>query len=197
MSNEHIWYGKFGDEYTKRNDKDFQPRAAFWNMVCDRYGFANILEVGCGSGMNLSMIAGRLDHPSCAWGIDINQTAIGLCKMRNPELNVVLSSGLDLPFRDEYFDAVFTAGVLIHQTPDTVEHMMQEIIRVSNRFVFAIEYEDEIFKEVEYRGMKGALFKGPWGDIYEKRYGLKLLDKEPAGKDVGFDSCTFWALSKR
>jgi len=196
VSNEHIWSGTFGDEYNKRNDKGFAERQKWWDYVAEKYLFCNVLEIGCNKGHNLSAISIHLEHPSMAWGVDINETAIEMCKARNPGLNVVLSTGLDLPFKDHFFEMVFTAGVLIHQSPATVEHMMQEIIRVSSKYVMAIEYDADTFTEVPYRGLSKALFKGPFGDVYTGRYGLKLIEKLPVGVDVGFDACTAWILER-
>jgi pseudaminic acid biosynthesis-associated methylase len=196
MSNEHIWKGEFGDEYTKRNDKPFKERQKWWDYVTNKYHYFSVLEVGCNKGHNLDMISPYLDHPSCAWGVDLNEDAVMKAKALFPYFNIVLSSGLDLPFKDDYFDMVFTAGVLIHQSPSTVETMMQEIIRVSRKWIMAIEYDAEVFTEIPYRGLSGALFKGPFGEVYEGRYGLRLLEKTPVGADQGFDRCTAWILSK-
>lgn len=195
MSN--IWAGDFGNEYTRRNDKDYSPRKKWWDLVCKKYNFSNVLEVGCNTGMNLRDIVPHLDHPSCAWGVDVNESAIERAKGKDPKTNFVTSSGLNLPFRDGFFDMVFTAGVLIHQSPETVEMMMQEVIRVSDWYVMAIEYDGDVFTEIPYRGMPGALFKGPFGDVYEKRYGLRLIEKDRVGKEYGFDDCTAWVFSKR
>lgn len=196
MSNEHIWHGSFGTDYTRRNDLDFSARNGWWDYISDKHHFGSVLEIGCNNGMNLASLARNLDHPSMAWGVDVNEEAVAACKRKHPKLNVVLASGLDLPFRDGCFDMVFTAGVLIHQSPSTFEMMMQEIIRVSNKYVMAIEYDAEVFTEVPYRGLQGALFKGPFGEVYERKYGLKLLYKEKVGKEWGFDDAMVWVLSK-
>lgn len=196
MSNEAIWSGSFGDEYNKRNDKPFRERQAWWDFVSEKYQFCNVLEIGCNKGVNLHMISRHLDHPSMAWGIDINGDAVKKAKALYPDLNVVLGSGLDFPYKDDFFEMVFTAGVLIHQSPSTVETMMQEAIRVSSKYVMAIEYDADVFTEVPYRGLDGALFKGPFGDVYTGRYGLKLLEKVPVGINLGFDACTAWVLEK-
>lgn len=196
MSNEHIWSGDFGNEYNKRNASSFNERRQWWDYVCDKYQFCSVLEVGCNKAHNLAHISRHLDHPSMAWGVDVNQEAVGKAKALYPDLNLVLSSGLDLPFKDDFFDMAFTAGVLIHQSPLTVEHMMQEVIRVSRRWVMAIEYDADIFTEVPYRGLSGALFKGPFGDVYTGRYGLKLVECLPVGANSGFDNCTCWILEK-
>lgn len=154
-------------------------------------GPGRVLEVGCNTGMNL----GSLPAGSELWGIDVNQRAVNIARVRHKEANIIRGSGFDIPFRDAYFDFVFTAGVLIHQPPDEVELMMQEIMRVSGQFVMAVEYYSEMFEEVPYRGKDAALFKGPFGDIYEKKYGMRMVKTWNLGKREGFDDCRAWLLS--
>jgi len=197
VSNEALWAGQFGDDYTVRCDKDYSPRIKFWGDIVYKAKFKNVLEVGCGGGQNISLLAKYLPAPSNAWGCDINQRALTGLRTKYRELNAVRCSAFDLPFRDDYFDMVFTAGVLIHQKPEEVDIVMQEIIRCSNRYVLCMEYDNPIFEEIHYRGKAGALFRGPYGDVYEKKYGLKLIDKGFAGKEDGFDDLTVHLLSKR
>ena len=197
VSNEEVWSGKFGDDYTERNKDAYKKRWPFWQDFVKRWAFDNCLEVGCNTAANLGMISTLKENQIGMWGCDVNANALWKARKLEPGLNLVYASGLNLPFMDDWFDLVFTAGVLIHQTPETREAMMQEIIRVSNGYVVAIEYDNPIFEEIPYRGLTNGLFKGPWGEVYEKRYGLRFLDKYEANKDVGFDRCTVYVLSKR
>lgn len=197
MSNVDLWSGTFGDDYTVRCDKDYSPRTPFFGGIMALTKAMTILEVGCNTGQNLDIIAQCLPTPSNAWGCDVNQRALNISHIRHKEINTVKCSGFDLPFRDSYFDLVFTAGVLIHQPPSEVETMMQEIIRVSGRYVLAIEYANDIFEEIPYRGNSSALFRGPYGDIYEKKHGLRLVEYGFLEKGEGFDDTNFWLLSKR
>lgn len=196
MSNVDLWAGSFGDDYTVRCDRDYTPRTKFWGDIIYNTKAKNVLEVGCNTGQNLDLISEYLPKPDNAWGCDVNRKALNVCHVRHKELNVVRCSGFDLPFRDNYFDLVFTAGVLIHQPPSEVEVMMQEIIRVSSRFVLALEYSNDIFEEIPYRDKVGALFMGPYGDIYEKKYGLRPVDYGFLVKESGFDAVNYWLLSK-
>jgi spore coat polysaccharide biosynthesis protein SpsF len=197
MSNVDLWAGTFGDEYSVRCDRDYSPRDKFWGEMIRNTKTRIILEVGCNTGQNLSLIAEYLPHRNNAWGCDVNQRALDICHIRHKEINAVKCSGFALPFKDDYFDMVFTAGVLIHQQPSEVETMMQEIIRVSGRYVLALEYANDTFKEIPYRGQDHTLFKGPYGDIYEKKYGLKLITSGFLTKETAFDDITFWLLCKR
>lgn len=196
MTNEGIWSGKFGDEYTERNKSAYSNRLAWWQKFCRDYRFKSVLEVGCNVGANVGMIAAQTNEDKSTWGCDINENALIQARKNEPSLNFVYASGLDLPFKDEFFDLVFTAGVLIHQTPETVEAMMQEIIRVSAKYVMSMEYESDIFEEIPYRGLSHALYKGPWGQVYEKRYGLKLLNTVKLDKREGFDDVTVTILGR-
>jgi pseudaminic acid biosynthesis-associated methylase len=195
MSNEKMWAEDFGNQYTDRNDKDYSPRGDFFGAIMSESSIQSVLEVGCNTGMNLEIIRQWLPINS-AWGCDVNQYAIQELHNRHPQIQAVVASGFDIPFRDNYFDLVFTSGVLIHQKPTEVESVMQEIIRVSKKYVMAIEYYNEIFEEIPYRDHPGALFKGPFGDVYEKRYGLKLIECGKVDKEDGFDNCSFWLLEK-
>lgn len=196
MSNEQTWEGQFGNDYTSRCDIDYSPRKKFWGDLFYLIKPRNVLEVGCGAGQNLDIISDYLPHKTGAWGCDINLKAINLLHSRHKSLNAVKCSGFDLPFKDDMFDLVFTVGVLIHQRPEEVDVMMQEIIRVSKKHVLSMEYENEIFLEIPYRGKTEALFRGPYGDIYEKKYGLRLVTSGLAKKEDGFDNLGWKLLSK-
>lgn len=193
MSNEALWSESFGDEYTVRNDGDFDARREFFLELFKRFPVKNVLEVGCNNGANIS----KIDiPPSRIWGCDVNDKALRGCRMRHNEINSVYASGFDLPFKDGTFQCVFTCGVLIHQKPVEVEGMMQEIIRVSSQYVLAMEYGATMFEEIPYRGQRNALFKGPFGEVYEKRYGLRLRETGFLDHSKGFDDVTYWMLEK-
>jgi pseudaminic acid biosynthesis-associated methylase len=197
MSNEMIWAGEFGKEYTDRNEMfPYASRHRFFKSILDDNIIKSVLEVGCNTGFNLGMMKTWIPSPHNVWGCDINDYNVQAVRQRWTDIQCCYASGFDLPFKDDYFDLVFTSGVLIHQKPTEVESMMQEIIRVSGKYVMAIEYFEEIFREIDYRGGKGTAFCGPYGDVYEKRYGLKPIASGLLEKDDGFDECTFWLFKK-
>lgn len=83
-----------------------------------------ILDAGCGTGGLLKRLANRK-----AWGIEIANEGIGLCRRRGLN-NVLQASTTALPFRSESFDAVLSIDVLVHQwVPDDVG-ALREIYRV-------------------------------------------------------------------
>lgn len=193
MSNEALWAGDFGREYTERNAlSPYELRKPFFKAILDDYIIKSVLEVGCNMGFNLALMQGLA--PKNIWGCDVNDSNIQRMREQYPLIQSVVASGFDLPFRDGYFDLVFTSGVLIHQKPTEVEAMMQEIIRVSGKYVMAIEYWSETFKEIKYRGGDETLFKGPFGDVYEKRYGMRTVASGSLDRNEGWDDCQWWLL---
>lgn len=74
-------------------------------------GKINILELGCGSGCNISML---LQEGYGTWGIDISSEAIELCKQLIPlkgisngnRAHLFVGDMRDLEFEDNSFDAV-------------------------------------------------------------------------------------------
>ena len=95
----------------------------------DGYKGKNLLEVGCGAGIDLVRFARGGAKVS---GIDLSKTAIDLaCKNieqsgQNADLRVM--NGERIQFRDNVFDVVYAHGVLQY-TPDTGK-MITEIHRV-------------------------------------------------------------------
>jgi ubiquinone/menaquinone biosynthesis C-methylase UbiE len=173
------------------------PYAARWKFlksIVDDYVIKSILEVGCNTGFNLGMMKEWVPDPKRVWGCDVNEYNVHCVRERWPDIQAIYGSGFDLPFKDRCFDLVFTSGVLIHQEPTDVEAMMQEIIRVSAKYVMAIEYWTETFQEIKYRGGKDTAFSGPFGDVYSGRYGLQAIASGHVDRDEGFDNCHWWLL---
>ena len=135
---ERLWSGDFGDDYVDRN-KDFAVRQGFWQELLATNPCRRVLEVGCNIGGNLQWIAQTLP-PQDVYGVDVNLKALRQLRQTVPDVNAVWSAGRELPFRDGWFDLVFTFGVLIHQPDDTLPLLMAEIVRTSRRYVLCGEY---------------------------------------------------------
>lgn len=192
------WRGDFGHEYTDRNTftvnqldgvytKEFGISAT--KLYLDFIGTLpkdiRILEVGSNSG-NMLLLLRSLGFES-VYGIEINRYAIETCRSRTKEVNIIEGSALDIPFKDGYFDLVFTAGVLIHISPDDIKRVLSEIYRCSRKYIMGCEFFSESYRELDYRGNSDLLWKTDFKRLYEEVYpGLKLL-KESRIKYVGTD----------
>ena len=194
---ESLWQGQFGDSYTTRNASAAEGRLPFWKELTSSIQVGSVLEVGCNLGANLRWLA-ELLPPHQVYGVDINHSALAEVRRVLPTVNAVWAKARELPFRDRFFDLVYTTGVLIHQAPDAVEDVMREIVRCSNRYVLAGEYYAETLTEVPYRGEEGSLYKMDFGATYlEKFPELTLVKKGFLPRGSGWDDLTFWLLERR
>jgi pseudaminic acid biosynthesis-associated methylase len=191
---EDLWAGDFGEEYRKRNREVGAGRETFWNWLLTAYPADAVLELGCNNGANLQWIVA---HSSQVVGVDINPNALRELRERLPNVRTVVAAARDLPFPDDSFDLAFTAGVLIHQPTSTLPSVIGELVRVSRRYVLALEYQADQEEEVEYRGQQGALFKRNYGSIFRSLFpDLTLLDTGFLDAEAGWDNVTWWLFDK-
>jgi len=185
---EKFWDSDFGKEYTERNAFGIDELE---ELYIKEYGISrsdlnknflgdlpieNILEVGCNYGLQLQLLQ-KQGFRNC-YGIDIQRYAIEKAHKSAPDLNVIYGSALDLPFKDKYFDLVFTAGVLIHISPDDIRKAITEIYRVSKKYIYGLEYYNEDYHEIEYRGNQKRLWKTDFCRMYQDLFPDLTLIKE-------------------
>src|SRR3954471_22522248 len=145
-----LWRSEFGRDYTNRNDRDKPERVTAWRRLLDGIELSRVLEVGCNVGWNLVYLE-RIGVREL-YGIDPQPIAVERARHRRPAFNVLHGTAFELPFRDGYFDLAFTSGVLIHIAPDSLGGALDEIARVSRRWIVAIEYDHSSEQEIAYRG---------------------------------------------
>lgn len=178
------WKGEFGDEYTERNSPDPRVRFRVFKKILPE-SVDSILEVGCNKGINLYALRALLPFSPIA-GVEVNKKVLS---EGVPPFLVTDSSSYLL---NKSTDLVFTCGVLIHVPTEDLEETMREIIRVSKRYVLAIEYYAPEETEVVYRGKVDMLWKRDYGKAY-KYLGLKLLK---TGEVPEIDNSTYWLFQK-
>jgi pseudaminic acid biosynthesis-associated methylase len=190
---ENLWSGEFGDAYIERNRLAGDAREPFWTSLLDRFPVRRALEVGCNTGANLRWLSTVPE----VYGVDVNMLALEEIRRTLPKVNAVHAPGRDLPFRDGWFDLVFTTGVLIHQPPEALPLVMAEIVRCSRKYVLCGEYFAEQPTEVSYRGQHGALFKRDFGGMYRSLFpDLALRAEGFLARDEGWDDVTWWMFEK-
>lgn len=194
---EALWSGGFGDAYVDRNEGAYDARAGFWRSILPPLGCQRVLEVGCNLGGNLQWIADVID-PRGIVGVDVNAKALSQLRARVPSVGSMWTPARSLPFRDGWFDLVFTMGVLIHQPDATLPLVMSEMVRASSRWVLCGEYFAPETEEVAYRGEAGALFRRDYGRLFAELFPeLRLHEAGFLGKDEGWDEVTWWLFEKQ
>ncbi len=194
---ESLWSGSFGDDYVERNRSAAEGRRTFWEERLATLDVTSALEVGCNVGANLRWLAERLGAAQVA-GVDVNESALAVMRDELPGVDARLASARELPFDDDAFDLVFTTGVLIHQAPDELPRVMDEIVRCSRRYVLCGEYRADALEEVPYRGQRGALYRQDYGRLYQDRFpGLRLVEEGFLPKSEGvWDDVTYWVFEQ-
>ena len=188
-----LWRSEFGRDYTNRNDRERPARVASWARLLEGVTPVRALEVGCNVGWNLVYLE-RLGIRDL-YGIEPQPGAVERARHRRPAFNVLHGTAFDLPFRDGLFDLVFTSGVLIHIAPAELGAALDEIARVSKRWIAAIEYDHPSERAVAYRGR--ALWKRDHGAAWQSRHpGLRLVRRLELGPADGYDDCTAHLFEK-
>jgi pseudaminic acid biosynthesis-associated methylase len=183
------WNGEFGRAYTDRNSLTGEQVDNLWKK---NYGVsrteinqrflqdipkdARILEVGCNLANQLLLLQ-KLGYTNLH-GIEVQAYALEQAKARSCGLNLIQASAFDIPYKDGYFDLVFTSGVLIHISPKDLPVAMTEIHRCSRNFIFGTEYFSSTPVEVNYRDKQGLLWKMDYAREYLSRFSDLELAKE-------------------
>ena len=212
MSRIDLWRGKFGVDYTKRNDptdQDILNRMNLWATIL-KWQAANyngqlpdsILELGAGNGQNLIAIdnlyksIGKIDHRFGA--VEPNETALANLKDESIPINFLSNSdAAKVPLPDYSYDLVFTSGLLIHIPDNDLIKVMGEAYRISSKWITCIEYFSAEPREVNYRGHDYAMWTRDYGSIYLKHFKMRCLGCGFAWKPItGLDNLTFWLFEK-
>lgn len=69
-------------------------------------GVARVLDVGCGFGVSLALLAAYGADPSLLAGVDVMEDRIDAAGRRYPVFDLRVGSGRELPWPDESFDVV-------------------------------------------------------------------------------------------
>lgn len=190
-----LWRSEFGRDYTDRNDREKPERVVSWRRLLDGVTVDRALEVGCNVGWNLEYL--RRVGVKEVFGVEPQHYAVERARWRGPQFGVLHGTAFDLPFRDAWFDLAFTSGVMIHIAPESLGQAMDEIYRVSRRYIVAIEYDHPVEQEIAYRGHAAALWKRDHGALWKARHpDLRLLRQLELGEADGYDNCTAHLFEK-
>ena len=171
------WLGKMGKEYTGRNALTLEEME---NIYKKNFGITRtemnsqfignldrnirILEVGSNIGNQLLCLQ-KMGFKSL-YGVELQPYAVEVSKERTSHINIIQGSAFDIPFKDGFFDLVFTSGVFIHIAPSDIEDAIKEIYRCSMKFIWGYEYYADGYTEVVYRGKEKLLWKANFPQLY-------------------------------
>ena len=207
-SQEETWAGEFGKDYTERNTLNIEQLN---DLYLNNYGVTReqmnlefidkldkdikILEVGANSGNQLELLK-QMGFKNL-YGIELNEYAVELAKKRLHGINIIQGSAFDIPFKDNFFDLVFTAGVLIHISDKDVNKIIREIFRCSDKYIWGFEYFSDSTQEINYRGNSNLLWKANFAELFIKEFPTLTLVKEKKYKYTNSDNVDSMYLLKK
>ena len=178
------------------NEAGAAVRIVYLEHALRQLGPATVLEVGCGNGINLHLLAGafpevtftgvEMSERGCAAARSIAGSAVlppvlqAFAPFRIVEpgavrgVRVVRGSGAALPFPDRSFDVVMTS-LALEQMEQIRDRALSELARVSAGYVVMLEP----FAEVNGGGLRRAYvkaydyFEGTISELH--RYGLEVV----------------------
>ncbi|MCD6225143.1 MAG: methyltransferase domain-containing protein [Deltaproteobacteria bacterium] len=202
------WEGKFGKEYTNRNALSLNDME---NLYKGRFGITRtemnskfigdfdrdikILEVGSNVGNQLLCLQ-KMGFNNL-YGIELQGYAVELSKSRTKHINIIKGSAFDIPYKDSYFDLVFTSGVLIHINPSDISMTVKEIYRCAKEYIWGFEYYADKYTDVVYRGNKNLLWKTDFAKLYCEQFSDLGLVREERFKYINNDNIDSMFLLKK
>ncbi len=203
------WVSQFGKEYTDRNALSLQEMELSYkesygiirtemnaNFVGDLDKGMKVLEVGSNIGSQLLLLQNMGFRN--LYGIELQSYAVELSKSRTKIINIIQGSAFDIPFRDGFFDLVFTSGVLVHISSDDINDVLDEMHRCTNRYIWGFEYFSEEYTHINYRGHANLLWKANFSRLFLDRFSDLKLAKEKFYKYLDNDNVdAMFLLEKR
>ena len=168
----------FWNNYTKANRTSSNEEfAKFIHDLATSLRVTSVLEVGCNTGNDL----GKFSQNFKVHGLDLNEDAISLAKQQFPSINFKNGSILNMPYEDSSIDFVFTHNVLNYIPEENMEKAINELFRISKKYILNCEAYDE--KESE-KTDGGTTF---WTrNIYKRwlNYKVKIISHVDMHEDI-------------
>ena len=132
---------------------DFGPelhprRNIFIKKMTHHHLFESFLEIGCANGINLKIINENTCNARLE-GVDINKRALkeGVKHFKsvnatNIKLRYKPAKKLNL-YDSQEFDVVFSSRTLTYISPDNIDKVLENMIRISSKSVFLCEYHTD------------------------------------------------------
>ncbi|KPA15161.1 Methyltransferase type 11 domain protein [Candidatus Magnetomorum sp. HK-1] len=159
----------------------FEEREIFFqNMLVDHLKelpFDSIFEAGCGFGWNVKKIK-QMFPDKRVGGVDFSlpQLKNSETYLKGMDINLTQGDILNIPLEDNEFDIGFSMGVFLNIHSINIDKAVNEMIRVSKKYIIHIEYDEDNTTEKlrEHRVPKTNIISHNYRKIYED-LGLKTI----------------------
>lgn len=94
-----------------------------------------ILEIGCNFGRELKHLEGL----SNLYGIDTSSEKIEKARVY-VKGTFKIADASQIPYKNNKFDLVYSSGIFAHSQTEKIKSIMDEMFRVSNKYILLVEY---------------------------------------------------------
>jgi ubiquinone/menaquinone biosynthesis C-methylase UbiE len=157
----------------------------------------SVLDVGCGSGELLRMIAAYADSSdrrATLVGIDLNPLSSSTTHTESvdfPAISSVQGDAFQLPFADDTFDYAISSLFFHHLADDQIPIVLHEMSRVAHRGIVVIDLHRDVVPFVGYKILCAAFRISPLvredGSL-SIRKGFKAAELSAIAGDAGFET---------
>lgn len=161
-------------DYINKIDNNFRKDAYFAQdksnsifsklIPCSDLSGKKVLEIGCGLGAHTEILS---RSGAVLTSIDLSETSIKITKRRlnlkKLSAEVILADAEDLPFQSEYFDYIWTWGV-IHHSPNTKKcsQELERVLKVNGKVGIMLYNKNSLYNWINvilrYGILQGKLF---------------------------------------
>lgn len=178
---------EFWDTYADGNEARYNDEfAKFVRDLTTSLGCTSVLEVGCGTGIDLRLFPNMVD----VFGIDLNEKALDMARQLYPHGDFRNGDIASIPFGDSSVDFVFTHGLLNYLEDDILDSGFNEMYRVANKYIMNCE----LFGESEEYIDNNARYR----NVYRRwlNYTVKIISNVDMHKDIDSNKPRFTLLRK-
>lgn len=135
-----IWFNAYSEDKERREHFKKQlcslNESRIWILktLLKLKGVKNVLDVACGPGLDMDHLKEMTDKiPFSYTGIDFTPSFIDEAMENHPDQEFRVAHVMDIPFKDNSFDVVYTRHSLEHVSDPHVE--LDEMFRLAKKYV--------------------------------------------------------------
>ena len=185
MHDQKDYWNTRGAEYFEEvfRSRHYKYEIFFQDMLIEELlnlEFKSFFEAGCGFGWNVKRV--KQEFPDVRiGGLDFSLPQLKNSKVYIPEIYMPAAQGdtCFIPFKDKVFDVGLTLGVFMNIHPTKIDNAIDEMIRVSRKYIIHLEWDQDNTKPAlrEKRIFKTNIVSHNYRRLYESR-GKKVLKFE-------------------
>ena len=179
---------KFWEDYASNSESNYNEEfSKFIRDLVTSLRCTSVLEVGCNAGNDLKLFPETIK----VHGLDSNQKIIDIARGKLPSFDFKVGSVTELPYDDASIDLVFTHGFMNYLEDDKISKAIEELFRVSGKYIVNCELFGEDNTIDEKTNRKGRNMYKKWLE-----YKVKIISNVEMHEDIDSEKPKFLLVRK-